>query len=79
MTMKELKREIEKMNMYILNNLSFDEIGAIHKRKRELFRAKGYNRDWLLSTSRKKEVEDFLECLINACYDNNVDLEKYYN
>ena len=77
MTVKEMRAEVKALNKH-LNTFDFDVRMSVMNRKDELFLAKGYNAKYLRTSARKEEVQDYLECLINAFSDCHIDLDDFY-
>ena len=77
MTVKKMRAEVKALSKH-LHDFDFDTRMNVMSRKNELFLAKGYNTKFLRASARKAEVEDYLECLINAYSDCRVDLGDFY-
>ena len=77
MTVKEMRAEVKALSKH-LHDFDFDTRMNVMNRKDELFLAKGYNTKYLRASAKKAEVEDYLECMINAYSDCHVDLDNFY-
>lgn len=69
LTIKEMKQEVKRINEENHKNLTSSEVAKISDLKGQYIKESGYSRQYLATTSKKDEVENFLTCLINACYD----------
>ena len=79
MTVKEMRAEIKALNKFLYTNVNdIDVRMSVMNRKDELFLLKGYNTKYLRASARKEEVQDYLECLINAFSDCHIDLDNFY-
>ena len=69
MTILEMRNEIKRIRRQNALNLDVKTVLKISDRKDELMKEMGYTRFYMNKNERKKFVEDYLVCYINANYD----------
>lgn len=69
LTIKEMKEEVKRINKANYENLTSSQQFEISNLHAKYIKESGYSRQYLATTSKKDEVENFLTCLINANYD----------